>query len=52
MSTDTVGASVADADIPAEPVQQDELHAMIAAITPENQHREIDSGLSVGHETL
>jgi len=35
-----------------EPTLKDELHAMIAAITPENQHREIDSGLPVGHEAL
>jgi len=28
----------------------DDLQALIAAITPENQHREIDSGPPVGEE--
>jgi len=38
--------------IVVEPMMEDELQAMVAAITPENVHEEVYFGPAVGHEAL
>jgi len=48
----TVDVSVKSGRIILEPTTKDELHAMIAAITPENLHHEASFGPPVGKEAL
>jgi len=48
----TVDVSVENGRIIMEPVKQDALHSLIAAITPENVHQEMSFGPPVGKEAL